>query len=111
MKSEATFLQTANKENIQSTSNSLQTEYYEAIQFFKDSQRRRLLYDNQSNLAGKTLDIMLQSFSTSLTPLTDILRVRQQLLDYEVKKTEAVADYNTSISWLLRLMASSPVQE
>jgi hypothetical protein len=54
---------------------------------------------------------MLQSFSTSLTPLTDILRVRQQLLDYEVKKTEAVADYNTSISWLLRLMASSPVQE
>jgi outer membrane protein TolC len=111
MKSEATLLQTANKENIQSTSNSLQTEYYEAIQFFKDSQRRRLLYDNQSNLAGKTLDIMLQSFSTSLTPLTDILRVRQQLLDYEVKKTEAVADYNTSISWLLRLMASSPVQE
>lgn len=111
MKTEAELLKSANKENYQATANSLQTNYYEAVQLFKDGQRRVKLYNSQSDLAGKTLDIMLKSFSTSAVPLTDILRVRQQLLDYEFKKIEAVADYNTAISWLQRLMASSPIQE
>jgi outer membrane protein TolC len=111
MKTEAELLKSANKENYQATSNSLQTNYYEAVQLFKDGQRRVKLYESQSDLAVKTLDIMLKGFSTSGIPLTDILRVRQQLLDYEFKKIEAVADYNTAISWLQRLMASSPIQE
>lgn len=111
MKTEAELLKSANKENYQATANSLQTNYYEAVQLFKDGQRRVKLYNSQSDLAGKTLDIMLKGFSTSAVPLTDILRVRQQLLDYEFKKIEAVADYNTAISWLQRLMASSPVKE
>jgi outer membrane protein TolC len=111
MKTEAELLKSANKENYQATANSLQTNYYEAVQLFKDGQRRVKLYNSQSDLAGKTLDIMLKSFSTSAVPLTDILRVRQQLLDYEFKKIEAVADYNTAISWLQRLMASSPIKE
>jgi outer membrane protein TolC len=111
MKTEAELLKSANKENYQATANSLQTNYYEAVQLFKDGQRRVKLYDSQSDLAEKTLDIMLKGFSTSAVPLTDILRVRQQLLDYEFKKIEAVTDYNTAISWLQRLMASSPVQE
>jgi outer membrane protein TolC len=110
MKSEAELLKTANKQNYQSTSNSLQSDYYEAVQLFKDGERRMILYDKQSNLAEKTLDIMLKGFSTSGTPLTDILRIRQQTLDYELKKIEAVADYNTAIAWLRRLMAYSPVQ-
>ncbi|MCK9219162.1 MAG: TolC family protein [Bacteroidales bacterium] len=111
MKIEAELLKSANKENYQATANSLQTNYYEAVQLFKDGQRRVKLYDSQSDLAGKTLDIMLKGLSTSVVPLTDILRVRQQLLDYEFKKIEAVVDYNTAISWLQRLMASSPIQE
>jgi outer membrane protein TolC len=111
MKIEAELLKSANKENYQATANSLQTNYYEAVQLFKDGQRGVKLYASQSDLAAKTLDIMLKSFSTSAIPLTDIMRVRQQLLDYEFKKIEAVADYNTAISWLQRLMASSPVQE
>jgi len=111
LKTEAELLKSANRQNYKATVNSLQTDYYAAVQLFKDGQRRSILYDNQSKLAGKTLDIMLKSFTTSVTPLTDILRVQQQLLDYEFKKIEAIADYNTAISWLYRLMASSPVQE
>jgi outer membrane protein TolC len=110
MRSEAELLKTANKQNYQATSNSLQSDYYEAVQLFKDGERRMILYDKQSDLAEKTLDIMLKSFSTSGTPLTDILRIRQQTIDYELKKIEAVADYNTAIAWLQRLMAYSPVQ-
>jgi outer membrane protein TolC len=110
MRNEADLLKTANKQNYQATSNSLQTDYYEAVQLFKDGERRMKLYARQSDLAEKTLDIMLKGFSTSGTPLTDILRIQQQTLDYELKKIEAVADYNTAIAWLQRLMAYSSVQ-
>ena len=111
MKTETELLKSANKENYQSASNALQNDYYEAVQLFKDGERRMALYDRQSDLAGKTLELMLKSFSTSGTPLTDILRIRQQTLDYELKKIEAIADYNTAIAWLQRLMADSSVQE
>jgi hypothetical protein len=53
---------------------------------------------------------MLKSFATSASSLTDILRIRQQTLDYEFKQIEALVDYNTSIAWLKRLMANSQIQ-
>jgi outer membrane protein TolC len=110
MRNEADLLKTANKQNYQATSNSLQTDYYSAVQLFKDSDRRMKLYAKQSDLAEKTLDIMLKGFTTSGTPLTDILRIQQQTLDYELKMADAIADYNIAIAWLQRLMAYSPVQ-
>ena len=111
MKKETDLLKTANEQNYQATVNSLQTEYYEASQLIKDGERRIKLYDNQSLLAEKTLDIMLSGFATAETPLTDILRVRQQTIDYEFKKIEAIADYNLGISWLQRLMAIQTIKE
>jgi outer membrane protein TolC len=110
MKRETEFLKTASNQNYQATVNSLQAEYYEAAQLFKDGQRRIKLYENQSFLAQRTLDILLKIFSTEGIPLTDILRIRQQTLDYEIKKIEAIADYNLAISWLQRLMATSDVE-
>ncbi|MDP1622212.1 MAG: TolC family protein [Bacteroidales bacterium] len=111
MKFEAELLRSASEQDYQSTSNTLNTEYYEAIQLFTDGQRRITLYDSQSDLTKKTLDIMLKNFTTGGTSLTDILRIRQQLLDYEFKQTEALTDYNTAIAWLQRLIASSSIQE
>ena len=72
--------------------------------------RRVKLYENQFQLASKSLDLMLKSFSTSSSGLTDVLRVRQQTLDYELRQVEAVADFNTAIAWLKRLMAYSQIQ-
>jgi outer membrane protein TolC len=110
MKSEADLLKTASGENYQATANSLQTEYYQAVQLYQDAQRRITLFESQGTLAKKTLDIMLQSFSTGGPALTDILRIRQQILDYQFKQVEAVADYNTAVAWLQRLMAHSPIE-
>jgi outer membrane protein TolC len=98
MQNEAELLKTATSENYQATANSLQSEYYQAV----------LLY--QFQLASKSLDLMLKSFSTSSSGLTDVLRVRQQTLDYEFRQVEAVADFNTAIAWLKRLMAYSQIQ-
>jgi hypothetical protein len=45
----------------------------------------------------------MKNFSVSNSALSDVLRARQQTLDYEFKKVEAVADLNTAIAWLNRL--------
>jgi outer membrane protein TolC len=107
MQTEASLLEDANKEYYQATANSLQTDYYQALQLYQDAQRRVKLYAQQYDLASKTLNILLKSYATTNADLTDILRIRQQTLDYEYKQIEAVADFNTSIAWLKRLMASS----
>jgi outer membrane protein TolC len=110
MQKEADFLREATSANYQATANSLQSEYYQAVLLYQDSQRRVKLYGNQFQLASKSLDLMLKSFSTSSSGLTDVLRVRQQTLDYELRQVEAVADFNTAIAWLKRLMAYSQIQ-
>jgi outer membrane protein TolC len=110
MQNEAGFLKEATSENYQATANMLQSEYYQAVLMYQDAGRRIKLYKNQYQLALKSLDLMLSSFSTSSAELTDVLRIRQQTLDYEFKQVEAVADFNTSIAWLKRLMAYSQIQ-
>ncbi len=49
---------------------------------------------------------MMKSFAVSTSGLTDVLRVQQQTLDYELKQVEAIADLNTAVAWLKRLTAS-----
>jgi outer membrane protein TolC len=110
MQTETDFMKLAIEEGYKSTSNTLQTEYYEAIQIYQDAQRRLKLFENQSLLAKKSLDIMIKSFSASGSSLTDILQIQQQLLDYEFKQVEALVDYNTSVAWLKRLMANIQIQ-
>jgi outer membrane protein TolC len=103
MRKEAELLEEASYQNYRTVSNSLQNEYYEAVQSYIDSQRRMKLYENQFQLASKSLDLLLKSYAVSATELTDVLRARQQKLDFELKKTRAVADFNIAIAWLRRL--------
>jgi outer membrane protein TolC len=110
MQNEADFLKSANTQNYKAVANSLQTEYYQALQLYQDAQRRTKLYADQYQLASKSLDIMFKSFASSGSSLTDILRVRQQTLDYEYRQVEAVADYNISVAWLKRLMAFTQIK-
>ena len=106
METETKFQKIASEQNYQATANGLQTEYFEALQLYQDGQRRMKLYDNQARLAQKSLDIMIKTFSSSGSGLTDLLRVRQQLLDYQFKQVEAVTDYNTAIVWIKRLLTT-----
>ncbi len=103
MQTETDLLKAATAQNYTASANDLKTEYYQAVQLFRDAKRRVTLYANQSMLAGKSLDIMIKSYAASGYGLTDILRVQQQTLDYDYKKVEAVADLNTASAWLKRL--------
>jgi outer membrane protein TolC len=110
MQNEVELLKSASSENYQATANTLQSEYYQAVLLYQDAQRRIKLYENQFQLASKSLELMLKSFSTSSAGLTDVLRIRQQTLDYELRQVDALADFNTAIAWLKRLMAHSKFQ-
>jgi outer membrane protein TolC len=103
MKTEAELLKTGSLQNYQAVVNALNTEYYQAIQQYQDALRRVKLYKNQYQLASNTLNLVLKSYSASSADLSDVLRVRQQILDYGLKQIEAVADFNTAIAWLKRL--------
>ena len=103
MQEEAIQMKIASEQGYQATSNSLQTEYYEAIQLYQDAQRRMRLYANQGQLADKSLNILLKSFSASGSGLSDLLRIRQQKLDFGLKQIEAISDNNTAIAWLKKL--------
>jgi len=107
MKSEADLLRKAASQNYQATSNTLQADYYKALQVYDDAKRRMILYEKQYQLASKSLDLVMKSFSASKSDLTDVLRVQQQTLDYELRQVEAVADLNTAVAWLKRLTAYS----
>jgi len=100
---ETKFMKIATEQNYQTTVNALQTEYYEALQLYNDAQRRMKLYDSQSKLTKKSLDIMIKTFSSSTSGLTDILRIRQQLFSYELKQVEATTDFNKAEAWVKRL--------
>ena len=103
MHREAVFMKSATEQNFNATANSLQTEYYQALQLYEDARRRIKLYADQSLLSKKSLDIVINSFSVSGSGLADIFQIRRQNLDYEFKKIEATADINTAIAWLKRL--------
>ncbi|MGQ9620135.1 MAG: TolC family protein [Bacteroidales bacterium] len=106
MKSEAELLKTAASQGYTETSNTLQAEFYQAVRLFQDALRRQKLYTDQCRLAEKSLNIMLKAFASNNASLTDILRIRQQVLDYKFRQIEAVADYNTAVAWLWKLMAN-----
>lgn len=110
MQTETELLNAAKSQNYKAIANSLQADYYEALQLYQDSKRRIKLYSNQYQLASKSLDLMIKSFTVSSSGLSDVLRVRQQMLDYEIKQVEAVTDFNTSVAWLKKLMAISQIQ-
>jgi outer membrane protein TolC len=107
MVSEAELLKDASTEQYNATANTLVNEFYTAIRQYKDAQRRVKLYSEQYLLASKSLEIIRRSFAESAASLTDLLRVRQQTYDYELKKDEAIADLGTSTALLQKLMALS----
>jgi len=73
MIAEAELLGKAKAQEYIATSNTLQTEYFEALQLYQDAERRMLLYADQYQLTSKTLDILISSFTTSGSGLNEIL--------------------------------------
>ena len=107
MKKEADYLKEASEQNYIATANSLQTQYSQALQAWGDASRNLNLYNQQLQLVNKSLDILLKSYSASGAGLTDVLQLQRQLLDYRLKQVQALADYNTAVALINRLLAKN----
>ena len=110
MISEAELLNKAKEQEYIATANTLQTQYYEAVQLYLDAGRRMKLYAGQYLLISETLAILISSFTSSGSELNDVLLTQQQMLGYELKQEEAKVDYNTAVALLNQLIAFSKIQ-
>jgi outer membrane protein TolC len=105
-RNETELLSSAALESYTAEYNSLKAEYAEAIQQYEDAERRIRLYTEQSELAEKSLQLILKSFSVASADLTELLRARQLVQDYGIGMSDATADLNIAIARLKRLMAN-----
>lgn len=105
MQKEAEYLEESSRAGYQDAVRSLQVEYLKAVQSYNDAGRRLKLFSAQKDLGMKTFNILIKSYSASGASLSEVLMTSGELRDYDMKLNEAVADYNTSIAMLERLMA------
>lgn len=84
--------------------NKLIVGFEEANKNFKDAERRIELYGRQSNIAGQALNILISNYSSAGSGFEEILRMRQQLLDYKLNELNAVVDQNIAAAMIERLM-------
>jgi outer membrane protein TolC len=92
----------SNRENL---ANELFVQLSEVRRNLADAERRRDLFLVQADLAGKTMDILITDYSAGQVRFEEVLRLQEQLLDYRLEFTRAVADYNRSVARLDMLTA------
>ncbi len=105
LQKEAGFLRDASAESVMNTRNVLTVSYREALQQYSDAVRRSDLYKRQASLAEKMIILLTKSFSSAGTDFEEILRTRQQLLDYEFRQIEALVDSNTAVATIRSIIS------
>ncbi len=97
----------ASELKYEDTLNQLHAEYIALKQQMADASHKIDLYAKQQDLSRSTWQLMLREFSAGTISLTDIIQLERQLLDYSLKKSEAVAEYNTLVAGLEKLVSTS----
>ncbi|MDD3725065.1 MAG: transporter, partial [Bacteroidales bacterium] len=68
-----------------------------------NAERKIALYQKQEQLARVTYQLVVQEFVTAKSDLTNVIQVQRQLLDYQLRQAEAIADYNTKVASIQKL--------
>lgn len=95
----------SSEQKFQDTYNTLKSEYYGYKSQLDDAARIVTLYDKQTTLATTTYNLIIKEFVTGKSDLTNVIQVQRQLLDYQLKKAEAIANYNTMVASIKKLLA------
>lgn len=83
----------------------LESELYQNRHLLDDAARKMNLYTRQSQLAQNTYHLIVQEFAAGKTDLTNVIEVRRQLLDYQLKQSEAAAEYNTLAATIQKIIS------
>jgi len=100
---EAELLKESSQYAANSTKIKLNDEFNSALKELNVINKSILLYSKQKDLTKKIIDITLVSLSVNSSEYEDVLRLQQQLLDYEIKENEAITNKYLTISKLMLL--------
>ncbi|MCL1937258.1 MAG: TolC family protein [Candidatus Azobacteroides sp.] len=103
---ESKRLQQANEEKYADTFNRLQAELYQYRHQLDDAARKIVLYKKQTGLARTTYDLLVQEFTSGKTDLKEVIQIQRQWTDYRWKETESIANYNTIVISIQKLMSN-----
>lgn len=106
MVKEVVFLETAKQSEKLNRINILETIFENAWKNYNDSQRRIILYINQTELAEKSVEIMETEYTTGNKNFEEILRMERKLLKYSLESEKAFADKQAAISFINYLMGN-----
>lgn len=106
LQKEAELKQLAVQQRRENTVNQLTTRWSTALRDLDDATRRTKLYREQTDLAGQTLNLLMTSYATDGRDFEEVLRVQQQLLDYQLKLITSIVDQHVTIAMLENLAAT-----
>ena len=87
--------------------NTLLASYYSFKNQVEDTERTINLLEKQSTLAETTFNLIVKEFVSGKSDLTNVIQVQRQLLDYQLKKAEAIANYNTLVASIENITATT----
>ncbi len=93
----------SSRENV---ANELAVRLSGVLRDLADAERRSDLYLRQTDLANKSMDILITEYSGGLIRFEEVLRLQEQLLNYRLQLLRAVADHNRHVARLDMLTAT-----
>jgi len=96
----------SSEEKYKETYNTLLASYYSFKNQVEDTERTIALLEKQTTLAETTFNLIVKEFVTGKSDLTNVIQVQRQLLDYQLKKAEAIANYNTLVASIENITAT-----
>lgn len=100
-------MQSASEHRYSQLEQQLRLEALQVQQRLKEGERKVALYDAQHRLSLSVWGLIVQEFVAGKQPLSEVLIVERQLLDYRLKKAEAIAEYNTDVAAMDRLLSKT----
>lgn len=102
---ESKIMQQASNEMYNQTYNNLKADLISINHELEDASRTIKLLDKQTEIANTTYNLVLQEYATGKSELTDVIQVQRQLLDYKLRRADAIALYNTKVAEAQRLIS------
>ena len=106
MEKQALLQQEAVTLSQESTQDQLRTELEQFYRNYLDAQRRVALNRRLADLAGRTLGLLQTEFTTGEANFEEIIRLQQQLLDYQLEEVQAQVEQNNSVYSIQYLMGN-----
>jgi outer membrane protein TolC len=100
---ESRFLWQSAREKYNNTLNMLQSDLFKLKHQLDDAERKIALYLKQEQLARTTYQLVVQEYVSAKSDLTNVIQVQRQLLDYQLRKAEAIDEYNTRVASIRKL--------